>query len=85
MTTKSPVPPATFDEMLSFDDRQREPLTRDEWDAAGERLRAAREAALARQPKSCPNCGSDSGIYPNFPDDRTWSCADCGWAWEVPR
>lgn len=54
------------------------------WAERGRRLDAAMRVARESHPTACPACGSDAGIYPNFPDD-TWACADCLAVWEVGR
>lgn len=52
------------------------------YQARGARLRVAHEAALAAQPKLCPNCGDDSDLNPTF-DDDIWDCGSCGQPFEV--
>ena len=56
---------------------QSAPLTRAEWDARGRRLEAAYRAARDRQPRCCPNCGSDSVVPVFDPDGILWNCDDC--------
>ena len=41
------------------------------------------EDAKSRQPKHCPQCGSDS-IVPTF-DGEQWACDDCSNVWETDR
>lgn len=60
-----------------------EPLTDEQWRARGDQVKAAHAAAMARQPKACPNCGSDD-IVPSFVGD-TWACNDCPNVFEEDR
>jgi hypothetical protein len=58
------------------------PMSPEVWAERGRRLEAARSAALAAQPKSCPQCGGDN-ITPAFPDPVAWECWDCPNVWEA--
>jgi hypothetical protein len=63
---------------------QPSPLPDEEWAARTARLASARKRAYERQPRACPNCGSDE-IAPVFdPDGTLWTC-ECGNVWEAGR